>query len=51
VPLSKKILFENIEAGSNIKVECVNDKISFFIIGRGQTIDKDGIVRLNDLDN
>lgn len=50
VPLSKKILFENIEAGSNIKVECVNDKISFFIIGRGQTIDKDGIVRLNDLD-
>ena len=51
VPLSKKILFENIEAGSTIKVECINDKISFFIIGRGQTIDKNGIVRLNDLDS
>jgi ATP-dependent Clp protease ATP-binding subunit ClpA len=51
VPLSKKILFESIEEGSIIKVECINDKISFFVIGRGKTIDNDGIVRLNDLDN
>ena len=51
VPLSKKILFESIEQGSIIKVECINDKISFFVIGRGKTIDNDGIVRLNDLDN
>lgn len=50
VPLSKKILFENVEPGSTIKVDCVNDVMQFEVMGEGQTIGKDGIVRIDDLD-
>ena len=32
VPLSKKILFENIEIGSSITVDWVNDKINFIVV-------------------
>lgn len=50
VPLSKKILFENLEPGSTIRVDCVDDVISFEVMGEHQAIGKDGIVRINDLD-
>ena len=50
VPLSKKILFENVEPGSTIKVDYLNDAMQFEVIGEGQTIGTDGIVRIDDLD-
>jgi ATP-dependent Clp protease ATP-binding subunit ClpA len=46
VPLSKKILFETIEPGSTIRVDCKNDTINFEIVGKDQAIGADGIVRL-----
>ena len=50
VPLSKKILFENVEPGSIIQVDCIENKMIFNIIDEYQTVDKNGIVRINDLD-
>jgi ATP-dependent Clp protease ATP-binding subunit ClpA len=50
VPLSKKILFENLEPGSTVKVDCVSDNITFEVLGEHQAIGKDGIVRIDDLD-
>jgi ATP-dependent Clp protease ATP-binding subunit ClpA len=50
VPLSKKILFENVEPGSTIKVDYINDKMHFEVLGENQTIGEDGIVRIDDLD-
>ena len=46
VPLSKKILFETIEPGSTVRVDCKNDTINFEIVGKDQAIGADGIVRL-----
>ena len=50
VPLSKKILFENVEPGSIIQVDYIENKMIFNIIDEYQTVDKNGIVRINDLD-
>ena len=50
VPLSKKILFENLQPGSTVKVDCVDDAITFEVLGEHQAIGKDGIVRIDDLD-
>jgi ATP-dependent Clp protease ATP-binding subunit ClpA len=50
VPLSKKILFENLQPGSTVKVDCVDDAITFEVLGEHQAIGKDGIVRIADLD-
>ena len=50
VPLSKKILFENVEPGSTIKVDYLNDAMQFEVMGEGQTIGTDGIVRIDDMD-
>ena len=50
VPLSKKILFENLQPGSTVKVDCVDDTITFEVLGEHQAIGKDGIVRIDDLD-
>lgn len=50
VPLSKKILFENLQPGSTVKVDCVDDAITFEVLGEHQAIGKDGIVRVDDLD-
>lgn len=50
VPLSKKILFEKIEPGSIIKVDCVNDTVQFEVFSENQTIGKDGILTVDDLD-
>jgi len=50
VPLSKKILFENLEPGSTVKVDCVDDTMTFEVLGEHQAIGKDGIVRIDDLD-
>ena len=46
VPLSKKILFETIEPGSTVRVDCKNNTITFEIIGKNEHIGADGIVRL-----
>ena len=50
VPLSKKILFENLQPGSTVKVDCVDNTMTFEVIGEHQAIGKDGIVRIDDLD-
>ncbi len=50
VPLSKKILFEKLEPGSTVKVDCVDDAMTFEVLGEHQAIGKDGIVRIDDLD-
>ena len=50
VPLSKKILFENLQPGSTVKVDCVDDAMTFEVLGEHQAIGKDGIVRIDDLD-
>jgi ATP-dependent Clp protease ATP-binding subunit ClpA len=50
VPLSKKILFENLEPGSTVKVDCVDGVIQFDVVNKHQTVGKDGIVRVDDLD-
>ena len=50
VPLSKKILFENLEPGSTVKVDCEDDVIQFDVVSKHQTVGKDGIVRVDDLD-
>jgi hypothetical protein len=46
VPLSKKILFETIEPGSTIRIDCKKGNINFEIVGKDQAIGADGIVRL-----
>ena len=50
VPLSKKILFEKLEPGSTVKVDCVDNAMTFEVLGEHQAIGKDGIVRIDDLD-
>lgn len=50
VPLSKKILFENLEPGNTIEVDCVDDAMAFNVLSENQTVGKDQIVRINDLD-
>lgn len=50
VPLSKKILFEKIEPGSTIKVDCVDDVVQFEVFSENQTIGKDGILTIDELD-
>jgi ATP-dependent Clp protease ATP-binding subunit ClpA len=51
VPLSKKILFEKLNPGSTVKVDCVDDAVTFEVLGERQTIGQDGIVRIDDLDS
>ena len=50
VPLSKKILFENLEPGNTIEVDCVDNAMAFNVLSENQTVGKDQIVRINDLD-
>ena len=50
VPLSKKILFENVSPGSIIRVDCVDNNMHFEVVGEHQAIGEDGIVRIDDLD-
>ena len=47
VPLSKKILFENIESGSIIRVNCANNIIDFEVVRERQVVGSDGIVRVD----
>jgi ATP-dependent Clp protease ATP-binding subunit ClpA len=51
VPLSKKILFENLQPGSIIRVDYRNKKMVLDIIEQHHAIGKDGIVRVDGLDN
>lgn len=51
VPLSKKILFENIEPGSTIRVNCANDIINFEVVKERQVVGNDGIVRVDILND
>lgn len=50
VPLSKKILFEQVDPGSTVQVDFVNSAITFEVRGDRQAVGKDGIVRINDAD-
>lgn len=50
VPLSKKILFERVEANSIISVDSNGDEMLFSTTNQYENVDKDGIVRINDLD-
>lgn len=50
VPLSKKILFENINNGSTIRVDYNGKEMTFEVMEEFQTVGKDGIVRIDDLD-
>ncbi len=51
VPLSKKILFEKLESGCTVKVDCYNNEMTFEVLEKHQLIGSDGLVRVNDLDN
>jgi hypothetical protein len=50
VPLSKKILFEQVDPGSTVQVDFVDGAITFEVRGDRQAVGKDGIVRINDAD-
>jgi ATP-dependent Clp protease ATP-binding subunit ClpA len=51
VPLSRKILFEKLNPGSTVKVDCVDDAMTFEVLGERQVISQGGIVRIDDLDS
>ena len=50
VPLSKKILFEQVAPGSTVQVDFVDGAITFEVRGERQAVGKDGIIRVNDVD-
>jgi ATP-dependent Clp protease ATP-binding subunit ClpA len=50
VPLSKKILFEQVALGSTVQVDFVDGAITFEVRGERQAVGRDGIIRVNDVD-
>ena len=51
VPLSKKILFENLQEGCTVKVDYKNNQMVFEVSEKYQSIDNNKLAETNDLDS